>query len=401
MNQYLHLKILGHGSFGKVILVQHKNNGNKYAIKKIINTFDVRDSYRNELKILKKIRSKFIVDIVDCFKNNQYLYIVMEYASCGDLFQFLENRKRKKNHLSDDLINKTIYQILNGIGVLHQNGIIHRDIKPSNVLVYPNYQLKLTDFGISRILYNNNKFAKTTIGTPYYMSPEMVNGRLYTYSVDYWAFGCIFYEIVTFKRPFEGRSIYNLTVKIRRGVTNYNSVPYKYKRVIQGLLTVNHLNRYGFDQVNLFLDPYIKNLKKIEESKLKLDPNKKDNDIPKLEDKLEDINIIIKEDNPTQNPKNCLKKKPKNKPKIIDRFKIKKQLYLPVRKKNRKNSYILSPNKIKSRVRDISRIKNVYNYPNSPYISEMKDRYRNPPNYRPKIKKPISQFPFLPPIKPL
>lgn len=94
-----------------------------------------------------------------------------------------------------------------GIGHIHANHILHRDLKPKNILLAKGNQVKIGDFGISKMLENTFDMAKTATGTPYYLSPEVCLGQRYDHKSDMWMLGCILYELCTLRRPFEGDSL--------------------------------------------------------------------------------------------------------------------------------------------------------------------------------------------------
>ena len=239
-NDYKIIKLLGAGSYGSVYLAKSKFSNNEsehVAIKK----FQLHDkkaylSFKNEIKIFKKIKSDYLVKILDYYRDSRYMYLVMEYAEKGDLEQYIRSAYKRKNKIDTKFIDTVIYQITEGLNTLHKNNIIHRDIKSSNILVFNDNLVKITDFGVSKLLENNNLLANTSIGTPYYMSPELVNGTPYNYSVDFWAFGCLIYKMLTNKYPFEANNIGALFYKIMKGKYNLSKIPFKYKNIISKLL---------------------------------------------------------------------------------------------------------------------------------------------------------------------
>ena len=241
---YRKIKLLGRGSYGSVYLAKDTETLKKYAIKKILLNNTTYNSCINEIKIMTKIKSPYIIEIYDYFKIKNYLYIVMEYAPYGDLFSYIQERKRKNKSISYRSIKYVICSISKGLRDLHRNNIIHRDIKPCNILICKGKKIKIADFGISRIVE----------GTPYYICPEIINGCRYSYSIDHWSLGCIFYELLTFKRPFMSNNLLNLYYKIQRGNYNIKILPIKYIYIIKGLLNKSPLLRFNEREILDFFD---------------------------------------------------------------------------------------------------------------------------------------------------
>ena len=255
-SKYKIIKLLGSGSYGDVYLAKKKfsqNSSDYVAIKK----FSIRDkkayeSFQNEIKIFKKIKSDYIVKILDYYKDSTYMYIVMEYAPNGDLEEYIRSSYKNKGFVDTKFIDTVIFQLTEGLNLLHKNNIIHRDIKASNILIFNNDLIKITDFGVSKILDEKNLLANTAIGTPYYMSPEIVNGKPYDFGVDFWALGCLIYKLLTNKYPFEAQSMPKLFYKIIKGkYSNYN-IPEKYKNIISKLLKDN-FNRANEKDLHAFI----------------------------------------------------------------------------------------------------------------------------------------------------
>ena len=277
--KYKFKKNLGNGSYGEVILAEDINK-NSFAIKK----FPLRDkssyaSFKNEVKILKRIKHKNLIKIYDYYKDRSYIYLVMEYAPLGDLDNYIRCLQKKGKIISQNTIDNIISQVTEGIDYLHCNNIIHRDIKTSNILVFNDNLFKITDFGISKNIANAH-FAYTNIGTPYYMAPEIFSGRPYTYSVDYWALGCMIYKLLTDKYPFEALNIGALVLKIKKGKVNLNKLPYRYRELLSKLLTSQTRLRGNKKDVFTFLKNSIINNKQKENS------NKKEIILPKINQNL-------------------------------------------------------------------------------------------------------------------
>ena len=165
--KYKFIKNLGKGSYGDVYLAKKHDDQMNVAIKK----FPIYDknsylSFKNEIKILKKIKHKNLVKIYDYYKDSRNIYLVMEYAPLGDLDNYTRSLYNKQKYIDDNFVDNVLSQVTEGIHYLHKNKIIHRDIKTSNILVFENNLFKITDFGISKSLDYHN-FAYTNIGTPY------------------------------------------------------------------------------------------------------------------------------------------------------------------------------------------------------------------------------------------
>ena len=242
-NNYKILKTLGQGSFGSVFLAQNLNSQSHsdYVAIKRFYMYDKKsfESFKNEIKIIKKIKSDYLVKVFDYYKDSQYMYMVMEYAPKGDLEGYIRSFYKNNKKIDLKFIDTMIYQITEGINILHKNNIIHRDIKLPNILVFKDNLVKITDFGVSKLLEKENMLANTAIGTPYYMSPEIIKGNPYNFSVDFWALGCLIYKSLTNKYPFESNSITGLCRKIINGKYDLSIIPFKYKKIIKKLLEID------------------------------------------------------------------------------------------------------------------------------------------------------------------
>ena len=178
--------LIGDGSFSKVFLYQHKITKIKYAVKKInIPLFIEKTGNKNliyeEINIQSKIAHPNIIRLFNYFsdKKNINMFLILEYASKGTLFDYIHNKKG----LNETEAFYFFIQAVNSISFLHKNKIIHRDIKPENLLINNNNILKLCDFGWSVYLNNNNKRV-TFCGTIEYMAPEIVKNESYDFYID-------------------------------------------------------------------------------------------------------------------------------------------------------------------------------------------------------------------------
>ena len=229
-------KLLGEGSFGKAYLAKTDKDDKKYVIKQIImdgmTDQEKRDTF-NEAVILKKLDHPNIIKFKEVFlqrKPQEALNIVTEFADGGDLSQKIEQQKKKPFQESEIL--DYITQICLALQHVHKKHIIHRDLKSGNVFLMKSGIIKLGDFGIAKVLKSQK--AKTMVGTPYYLSPEIINNKPYDSKSDIWALGVLLYELMTFKMPFNATSLPLLSIKINRGV--FHPPPKIYSAEIKNLL---------------------------------------------------------------------------------------------------------------------------------------------------------------------
>ena len=216
LKNYKIIKVLGKEKYGVVQKVKKNNDNNIYVIKQI-SLEGLNQSQINEVelesKILKKIQSKYVVKYYESFEEDNKLNIVMEFCECGDLNDFIENQKKSKHLLKEDIIWKFFIKITLGLADIHKLKILHRDLKSLNIFLKQENDVRVGDLGVAKVL-NNTFFAKTFIGTPYYLSPEICEDKPYNDKSDVWALGCILYELCTYKHPFTARSQGGLILKI-------------------------------------------------------------------------------------------------------------------------------------------------------------------------------------------
>ena len=194
-----YIKFLGKGKFGTVSLVH--NNKNIYAIKAISRKSVEREKilakyFVNERKIMLSLDHPFIVKMVKSMKNQHFCFLLIEYINGTNLDQYLTNRENKQNVYETQFY---IGSILLMLDYLQKKFIAHRDIKPSNIMIDNNGYLKMIDFGTAKILTD---YTSTIIGTPHYIAPEILQGRGYSLSCDFWSVGICMYEIFYGKYPF-------------------------------------------------------------------------------------------------------------------------------------------------------------------------------------------------------
>ena len=213
---YIIEKELGKGTYGVVYKARKKNDNNIYVIKQISLSGlkkDQKNEVKQESEILKKIKSKYVVKYYDSFEEDDKLNIVMEYCESGDLCEFIESQKKTKVLLKEDVIWKFLIKITLGLADIHKLKILHRDLKSLNIFLKKEIDVRVGDLGVAKVL-NQTFFAKTFIGTPYYLSPEICEDKPYNDKSDVWALGCIIYELCTYQHPFTARSQGGLILKI-------------------------------------------------------------------------------------------------------------------------------------------------------------------------------------------
>jgi NIMA (never in mitosis gene a)-related kinase len=180
-----------------------------------------------EVNILRELRHPYIVRYYDRIidKRATKLYIVMEWCQGGDLAQVIRKHAKERTRAEESFVWKVLGQVVSALKSCHrhtENGqskpILHRDLKPANILLDKNMNAKLCDFGLATELAGTNKLAMTTgVGTPYYMSPELVNNQRYDERSDIWSVGCIIYELAALRPPFDAANQLALAVKINAG----------------------------------------------------------------------------------------------------------------------------------------------------------------------------------------
>lgn len=159
----------------------------------------------------------------------------MEYADGGDLSDLVKNCKTKLEHLSEGKILNFFTQMCLAIKHIHDRKIIHRDLKAQNIFLEKNGTIKLGDFGIAKVLEQTVAQANTQVGTPYYISPEIIKGKNYSFATDIWSLGVILFEMCALDVPIKAKNLHGLYMKI----SNFKkapSIPMRYSKDLQNLV---------------------------------------------------------------------------------------------------------------------------------------------------------------------
>ncbi|XP_072479454.1 serine/threonine-protein kinase Nek1 isoform X12 [Notamacropus eugenii] len=229
MDKYCKLQKIGEGSFGKAILVKSREDCKQYVIKEInISRMSSkeREESRREVEVLANMKHPNIVLYRESFEENGSLYIVMDYCEGGDLYKRINAQKGVL--FPEDQIMDWFVQICLALKHVHDRKILHRDIKSQNIFLTKDGTIQLGDFGIARVLNSTIELARTCIGTPYYLSPEICENKPYNNKSDIWALGCVLYEMCTLKHAFEAGNMKNLVLKIISGSFPPVSMHYSY-----------------------------------------------------------------------------------------------------------------------------------------------------------------------------
>ena len=203
LDKYTELNILGEGSYGIVYKCQHKQSKAIVAIKKIKNSsdYDSQKIFHRELKVLKELKHKNIVRLLEATKKRNIIYLVFEYVENT----LLQEVAKYCGGMDDALVSTYLNQILSAIRYMHiELGIIHRDLKPENVLVDGN-GIKIADFGFARKLDKNHRYTEY-VATRWYRAPELLLSSAYDEKVDIFAIGLIAYEMRTGRPLLPGNS---------------------------------------------------------------------------------------------------------------------------------------------------------------------------------------------------
>jgi len=245
-------KVLGEGAYGKVLHATHIMTGHKVAVKtfekaKLVDLV-ARKRVSREIRILKYLDHPNIVQLFEVIDQPQRRYIIMEFASGGDLCKYVRDCKR----LSEQESHRIFCQILSGLTHCHSKGIVHRDIKLDNILLDSNKNVKIVDFGFS-VPFERDQLLKKACGSPSYAAPEIVSRRQYAPTpVDVWSFGVVLYAMMCGYFPFQGANSQELCRKIVKGKFELPSwVPEPCRDLIRRMLTVDPMQRITIDDIAL------------------------------------------------------------------------------------------------------------------------------------------------------
>ncbi|KAG0291257.1 G2-specific serine/threonine protein kinase [Linnemannia gamsii] len=264
MDGYESLESIGSGSFGLIRKVRRKADGKILARKEIDYrkmTTKEKEQLVAEVNILKDLKHPNIVQFLERVIDREhcFIYILMEYCEGGDLAAVIKRHKESSTPIPEEFIWNIMVQLIMALHECHHGTsvneethqvtprpILHRDLKPDNVFLDGKHNVKLGDFGLSRSLTNPQKaFAQTYVGTPFYMSPELIGEFTYDAKSDIWSLGCVIYELCALQPPFLADTQAQLSARIKEG--RVHSLPGNYtqelNQIVKWMLRVDSRKR--------------------------------------------------------------------------------------------------------------------------------------------------------------
>lgn len=213
------VKQIGEGSFAKALLVEASDG--TQAVCKVM---DISEASKKEAedaakegRLLTSLQHPFVVRYRDSFCEAGVLCLIMDFCEGGELAKQIRRARRNHQRIPEEQILRWFTQAMLSLKYIHDKHILHRDLKPANFFLTKTGSLKMGDFGIAKSMACTIAFAKTRIGTPYYLSPEVCQEKPYAWPSDMWSMGCILYEMCALQVPFDAHSISGLVQKICYG----------------------------------------------------------------------------------------------------------------------------------------------------------------------------------------
>ncbi|KAM9298537.1 serine/threonine-protein kinase Sgk1 isoform 2-T2 [Morus bassanus] len=241
------LKVIGKGSFGKVLLARHKAEEQFYAVKvlqkkAILKKKEEKHIMSERNVLLKNVKHPFLVGLHFSFQTADKLYFVLDYINGGELFYHLQ----RERCFLEPRARFYAAEIASALGYLHSLNIVYRDLKPENILLDSQGHIVLTDFGLCKENIEHNGTTSTFCGTPEYLAPEVLHKQPYDRTVDWWCLGAVLYEMLYGLPPFYSRNtaemydnILNKPLQLKPNITN------SARHLLEGLLQKDRTKRLG------------------------------------------------------------------------------------------------------------------------------------------------------------
>lgn len=254
-------KVLGKGSFGKVLLAELKGKEKYFAIKCLKKDVVLIDDDVECTMVEKRVltlawENPFLTHLICTFQTKEHLFFVMEFLNGGDLMFHIQDKGRF------ELYRATFYaaEIICGLQFLHSKGIIYRDLKLDNIMLDKDGHIKIADFGMCKENIFGENLASTFCGTPDYIAPEILQGLKYSFSVDWWSFGVLLYEMLIGQSPFHGDDEDELFESIRVDTPHYPRwITKESKDIMEKLFERDPAKRLGVTG-NIRLHPFFKTI---------------------------------------------------------------------------------------------------------------------------------------------
>ncbi|KAF7723403.1 hypothetical protein EC973_002047 [Apophysomyces ossiformis] len=217
------IRLLGHGSFGKVYQVVKRDTGRTYAMKvlskrALIAQNEVAHTLTERNVLIRTFKHPYVVSLKFSFQTSEYLFLVMDYIPGGEMFAYLQQHQR----LSEAQARFYLAEIVCALEAIHAHDVVYRDLKPENILLDADGHIALTDFGLSKEL-KDEKTTRTFCGTSEYLAPEMVLRKSYTAMIDWWSLGILMYEMLTGAPPFHAAQLDTLYSRICHAPIKFRS----------------------------------------------------------------------------------------------------------------------------------------------------------------------------------
>eukprot|EP00929_Paragymnodinium_shiwhaense_P000731 TRINITY_DN100966_c0_g1_i1.p1 TRINITY_DN100966_c0_g1~~TRINITY_DN100966_c0_g1_i1.p1 ORF type:complete len:996 (-),score=227.64 TRINITY_DN100966_c0_g1_i1:9-2996(-) len=206
LDAYKILQCLTKGQMSEVYQAMHTDTGTMVAIKRV-KIFDLHPSTRQEceteVEMLKALDHAHLIRYYTHFMHEEDLYVVMEHAVGGTLAQKVDAARRTQKSIEEKLLWRWLYDVASALAYMHERRVLHRDVKPSHIFLGEgDLEAKLGDFGLSKAMSMKTQCAFSCVGTPFYMSPEIVKGDGYSFGSDVWSLACTWYELAMGYPPF-------------------------------------------------------------------------------------------------------------------------------------------------------------------------------------------------------
>ena len=249
VGNYVLLQTIGSGGFSKVKLAEDKITKQRYAIKiikksKLEDKPELKAKIQREIALMKLFDHPHLIKLIEICESPKHIFIVLEYAENGELFDYLIARRSLPLEEAMRLFRQIIY----GVDFLHNNSICHRDLKPENILLDEHNNVKIADFGFARWLKEST--TQTACGSPHYAAPEVVKGIPYNgKKADIWSCGVILYALLAGRLPFNEPSFRELIAKIKNGIYRMPDFQPEVKDLVSRMLTVDPEKRITIEQI--------------------------------------------------------------------------------------------------------------------------------------------------------